>query len=816
MAVNITKDKFNLREKLKELERPSVDNLVTKDKNGAYIDTIRGNTKLESIDSVISDTAVDIVVYDTSKDSDGGAWRKRVQNTTWYNETLNTSTRGSRRDFPSVAVIVLQSTTMTIYDGDDPSLPMWMVFNRGTDSQVTMWWDGNNGNVGKSVDALNGFIIMGTSNAGSFGVDFIGERWMYLYNGPTNCGWRTNTDIVNRNIAISSRTVGRSFGSGVGASAHEVKITALSNAPIDPVTNLPVPTIAIASSNGAFLIRDGYSGSGNFQETVSGLIHLTVGMNKELLFRSDISNGGIVGSALNSANIGAYYKTASNVRILSNANADTTNLIEVPDKNTLIVGQTPGLSIVNADFSEGNTYNSSVCHITSTYNTGWMHGNIVGSWINDVSAGTTTSTGTNLITNGDGTSTTGWTVNANNTLTIDSGRFKCVSSVSDGAFFGQSFSVEAGKTYQIQATSISDGTSKAVRTFIGTVNGSGDILAGPDSYIAGTTVIYYTATVSRTIWVWFYAGGAAGVGNYILVDNVSVRLAEQNRAIRGGGSTVESKGLGIFGSLTKSPVATNSNLTAYSGFSANNYLEQPYLYTPELNLGTSDFSIMFWMRSSRTATATYGDIVCLGDLGALGFANATRHILFQVNGATSTTARLLPYYKDSASGSTSFSTFPNFPINTWQHVCMVRKDNTLYFYMNGYLIESKICTGSFAPPSAPDQNFRLKVGHSGPNYSYPASQESISLLKISLTAPSAQQITKIFNDEKILFEDNIKCNIHGTSDSITALAYDDATKRLHVGTSSGRSDFMGISRINNTTTAVTTAISAYDGFVVEQ
>jgi hypothetical protein len=53
-------------------------------------------------------TAVDVFVYDTRKDSDGGAWRKRTQGTSWYNEPLNTSTRGSRKEFPAVAVIVAE------------------------------------------------------------------------------------------------------------------------------------------------------------------------------------------------------------------------------------------------------------------------------------------------------------------------------------------------------------------------------------------------------------------------------------------------------------------------------------------------------------------------------------------------------------------------------------------------------------------------------------------------------------------------------------------------------------------------------------
>ena len=90
--------------------------------------------QINEISETISDTGVAFFVYDTRKDSDGGAWRKRTQNTSWYNESLNTSLRGSRKEFPAVAVIVADNDSdyVTIYDGDDPDLPMWMVFNAGT------------------------------------------------------------------------------------------------------------------------------------------------------------------------------------------------------------------------------------------------------------------------------------------------------------------------------------------------------------------------------------------------------------------------------------------------------------------------------------------------------------------------------------------------------------------------------------------------------------------------------------------------------------------------------------------------------------
>ena len=93
---------------------------------------------------------------------------------------------------------------------------------------------------------------------------------------------------------------------------------------------------------------------------------------------------------------------------------------------------------------------------------------------------------------------------------------------------------------------------------------------------------------------------------------------------------------------------------------------------------------------------------------------------------------------------------------------------------------------------------------------------SMALLRISATAPTAQQITKIYNDEKVLFQENAQATLYGTSDAVTALAHDDTTDLLHVGTSAGRSVFQGLRRVENTTDAVGTAISASNGLVVEE
>ena len=69
--------------------------------------------EISQINSEIANTATHVFLYDTSKDSDGGAWRYRTQHTSWYNETLGTTYRGTTKEFPAVAVIVSRTGILT-------------------------------------------------------------------------------------------------------------------------------------------------------------------------------------------------------------------------------------------------------------------------------------------------------------------------------------------------------------------------------------------------------------------------------------------------------------------------------------------------------------------------------------------------------------------------------------------------------------------------------------------------------------------------------------------------------------------------------
>ena len=149
---------------------------------------------------------------------------------------------------------------------------------------------------------------------------------------------------------------------------------------------------------------------------------------------------------------------------------------------------------------------------------------------------------------------------------------------------------------------------------------------------------------------------------------------------------------------------------------------------------------------------------------------------------------------------------------------MVRRSGTMYWYKDGVQFDTYSDTTNYDNTDAV-----LRLG--GLSYQnnniyttaqYPMTQGKLALFRTGKQAPSPQQLEKMYDDEKKLFAPNAKCTLYGTSHAVTALALDDSNDTIHAGTSSGRSQFQGLIRINNTTTAVTTAISASNELVAEQ
>ena len=137
-----------------------------------------------------------------------------------------------------------------------------------------------------------------------------------------------------------------------------------------------------------------------------------------------------------------------------------------------------------------------VAYATTSYNTGWMHGDIKGAFLSDTD--TTNVTGTELITNGDFSSSLGSEWQANNssgsvhTFSIVSGELEVVrgnASVGYGEPY-QAFSTVVGKTYVITFTTTSGNQAYQCGTSIG-----GTQYFNQTSTVAGTT---YSRTFTAT------------------------------------------------------------------------------------------------------------------------------------------------------------------------------------------------------------------------------------------------------------------------------------------------------------------------------
>ena len=229
-------------------------------KNGSMEVNFTANTMtmnagiLAAIQKLVISTPnlVDVCLYDTTQDSDGGAWRERCQHTSWFNEPLNTSTRGKSAKFPALALIVATTTAVTIYDATDPTLPMWMVFNGNGGGTGDGMLAANGPYPHTSVAAINGRVYTGSTVYGYAFVDFVADRGMRY--GNTSANRTHGGGIASRNTSASGFSDSTS-NLIVNSAVNDVTATILPGAPIDPATGLPVPSVGISTAGGASVIN---------------------------------------------------------------------------------------------------------------------------------------------------------------------------------------------------------------------------------------------------------------------------------------------------------------------------------------------------------------------------------------------------------------------------------------------------------------------------------------------------------------------------------------------------------------------------------
>ncbi len=891
---------------------------------------------IAAIKAKLNENARDIFVYDTRNDSDGGAWRKKTVGQSWYNEPLGTQYRGYRREFPSVAVIITTTTGVTLYDGDDPNLPLWMKFPQDSTGPIYAIPD--------KVFALNGTLCVsaatGSSSAYFTELAFIHDA-MRLHQGTainqTRSGWQHGMyPRTDGGSWLGSQSPIHVNSSLVDRNTNDVSMTIHPLADLDPTTGMPKPTIVIGTDSGTRIIHNGtVTLAGTSTHDMDD-----VGVSEDAVIMRNKTNGGYYWYDYSGTNFGNFFSNTGNLRILKNPTSSAENHLAWTTRDEkLIIGQDNGLNIIFGTIgAKSGIPDQMAAFIASDYNTGWHLANSTGIWCSatdtlgtlhptnlalTATAGSTARLTSETYDSGD----TSWqmvdnagnnngyvvvefqnltvnqaykiTITFDNNAALDSGYNHHISHDNGGAAENHTYFTHWNKTngssetltgyfvaqtasaddFVIYANGITlnvsdfscvetndifekeyllngdftDGTTSwaIVDSNEGSFSVSSNQLTLNNSTSADPPVCCAQAVPGLQAGEWYNVycdkasghdtvvnivnastagGGSGSYGNVVynnanegrtcsiegssttnvcilrvntnttgtsVLNSVSIRRADVDRSMLQQFLRDRVSALSIFGTMTRTPVATGAELLGYTGWSDSNYLYQPH--NANLNFG-GDFSCVGWVKwDDPSATGFIFDRAQVSD-------GSSRYCVYQGSN------KIGFYTSTGSADSEVLAAINNY--TDWMHfACLRHNSGLMEIYINGEQIVSTSLTKRAVDTSS---NAPLVVGN---RYSITDSNKmkgSIALLRFASIVPSAAYIKKMYDDEKLMFEPNAKCSLYGTSDTVKGVYYDESTRRLHVGTSAGRSDFNGLCRINNTTTPVTTVISASGGLIVEQ
>lgn len=769
----------------------------------AYLDKsdllLAKNAKTSMIDAVIDGNSADVFVYDTSLDSDGGAWRKRTENLSWYNEELNTDFRGSRREFPQVAVIVASSdkSETTIYDGDDPDLPMWMIFDNSSGSMLRS--HGSN----MCCRMLNAQLCVGLSgnDAGMMSINFLSDS-----------GFRYESNVSHSNKGrylgnIAERNNQKGFAGHltydtnlnlVNNTIGSLAMTVLPNAPVNPETGLRIPTIACGTSSGICIITD----DGKTTDDGYNVSTFAVDFSEDHTLVHSRAN------FTNDRSYLTYYPHYLSPQWTSFQYRDATTPAIPNMNNPLVVGMgtndiaaigTASVSSKHYGLGLGKTYRpdhtrSLVAWIGNAHNTGWMCG--------DHRLATFCSTdlnvGRELVKNGFFTSNANeWSSGQNSTLSSSGAQLLITSTGGPYPSAKQDIPVKTGQKYLLTAQTRRGTTSHNVN--IEYNDGSGWVQLAVNSttnmntynsiIVPGSDSIDFRVTIFST---------SVASGETAYADNISLKLMENN-AIAGDDGHI---GPVAYGNIDKREVAAGSDMKSVGNFSNNNYFEIPY--TSELDLGTGEFNISYWIDFVPTSDyqAVYDRYAGSGARLYIGIDVSQQPYLYTANGSAATI---------TAPTTTLMS-------QGWHKIDNVRdQDGYLRIYVDGEQVAMSTSTSALNMDST---GAVARIGTD--NSASPSDPVSgrLSMLRVSAKSPTSEQIKIMYEEEKELFRPNAKATLYQPlsvpdQTSGSAIAYDRMTKLLHVGNAYGTSVFRKLRRIDNTTEPVSYALSAVNGFIAE-
>jgi len=247
--------------------------------------------------------------------------------------------------------------------------------------------------------------------------------------------------------------------------------------------------------------------------------------------------------------------------------------------------------------------------------------------------------------------------------------------------------------------------------------------------------------------------------------------------------------------------------TNFTGILSGNYLMQEYVDNAYYDF-TGDFNISFWFDGTGAGSGSAIEFKWVNDSDDNGW-------MIHINNVTS-------YFLDAGwDAYSSYRQINNLSCyrDSWCKVNFVRRSNVLYYYLDGVLVNSGYSM-SGSPWTMTKTEWHKLYLYLGKN----SEDCKVALFNMGDAVTTDAEIWEMYREELPMFEPNSRVSLVGTdtkssgsiNSNIKAVAHDDSTDTLHVGTEHGRTDMNGLITINSTTTAVTTDISASNGLIAEQ
>jgi len=805
------------------------------------------NLSFAEIDSTIRDGDYKgAYIYDTRKDTDGGAWRYKSKQTSWYREPLGSKGRYGKAEFPQIALFLWSAGSIKIYSLDDGKCVQWHDSDQGSNG-----FDYGFSGDGARIAAANGRIFVSqnqTSGSGYKGirvVDMILDEFFWTWNQRYSAQYTANT-VIDATVVNNLNDVPWFDFYLPSNVVNDVSCVVLDGTPINPDRGLPDPTVAFSTSGGVVVVY-GHDYSKRWKSSDH-----SYGTGCRIKLRQDGTlfashNGPTSGQMieaidvwslkrlntrsvnLNSSPFHGYNSRAEHDRVYANGNSwdYADNMPEaIPaygealdveawdghvavHNGTGVMGspKTPqhhGVLIVAE--SEQSPEAGMVATIDDTHNTGWMMPNCSRALMCDNKTESITATELYPDPEFDSGTSTGWTV-ANGTLSFSNG----VATYSASGFsnYVQAeyyFTVEKDKIYTLitdvtgYSGSFSYGYVQANAStcsplFLSKSWNSGEWFTNSGEYVGSGPIGEYALTFKARkdgtlkFAMRIYQSGSLSLGSLSLREGEWDK-SNYGKAIVGGAQ--------YRGSLTKSAVADGAELQAFSGFSDDNFI-----YLPDNNsyggfsqIGTGDFSTSIWYKTTSSTSQQIWRMFG-GGRQILGlWVQTSGQGLFVYNGGSALSTGATATDNDG----------------TWHHVVVQRFEGTLQIYQDGKLVGQRSDeTDDFNATGK--SNFW--IGRSDGTSQY--FQGSLALFKFAKgRAMSRDQINKMYHEERRLFRKNAKMSVVGANEDNNTLgmSYDDTEGVLYVATRDGVSGISGVEVVERNETPVKSFIEANAGTVV--